>query len=83
MTLGGGEKYAVGLGFVRFEEVVDEMRRLRDEVRDEESADDKPADHASEEYHGERLNPTTMIDWALPHTGRRLRLEVERDAPEE
>lgn len=58
MAFGGGEKYAVGLSFVRLEEMVDEMRRLRDEVRAEEDADDKPADHPSEEYHGERLNPS-------------------------
>jgi len=49
MALGGGEKYAVGLRLVGLEEVVDEVRGLRDEVRDEESADEKPADHASEE----------------------------------
>ena len=45
MALGGDEERAIRLDVVVLERVMNEMRRLREHVRDEEHGDDEPADH--------------------------------------
>ena len=45
MALGGGEKRAVGLDVVVLERMMNEVRSLREDVRDEEDRDSEPADH--------------------------------------
>jgi len=47
MALGGGEKRAVGLDVVVLERMMNEVRSLREDVRDEEDRDSEPAETAA------------------------------------